>query len=65
MASYRNAVQWLADNEDGIVPEQEFGEIVSVVLVADLWNRPSTQVAADVFRLRKIQDKARAEVGNA
>jgi hypothetical protein len=52
MASYKQAVQWLADNEDAAVSIEEFKDLVAVVLVADLWKKPNELVAKDVFKLR-------------
>ena len=56
MASYQQAVQWLADNEDAAVDIEEFKDLVAVVLVADLWKKPNELVAKDVFKLRSKQE---------
>lgn len=53
MARYSDAILWLADNEDATVPIEEFATLVSVCLVADLWNKPNIVVAQEVFAWRK------------
>ncbi|CAM5564009.1 hypothetical protein [Eoetvoesiella caeni] len=61
MASYKDAVHWIADEEaPADTPEgMDFAEAVAVldgnvtvVMVGDLWGKSSYQVAIDVIKVR-------------
>jgi hypothetical protein len=53
-ASYRTAVQWIADNDEPTITDPaEMDGLISVLLVADLFEVESSKVAADVIALRK------------
>lgn len=58
-ASYRDAIRWIADNDsgadDGALDPVIVAELVSSVLVADLFDVPSAKVGADVVRERLKQ----------
>lgn len=54
-ASYRAAVRWIAENDapgDDLTVE-EYAGLVSVCLVADLFDVDQERVAADVVRCRE------------
>ena len=59
MASYRAAVEWIADNDD-----QDLGEpdspLVSICMIADLWDKEPSQVHADVARRRRSAERRRS-----
>lgn len=51
--SYKRAVQWIANNDETAeTSPQELASLVSVLLVADMWNKEPEDVAADVLRAR-------------
>ena len=55
-ASYRRAVQWIAENEDTdwALPENEgFGISVTAALVCDLFEVPDEKLLKDVRRALK------------
>lgn len=61
MASYHTAVQWIAANDAAgdTPPDLDFTKAyeavngnISVVLVADVFNKPESQVALDVLKAR-------------
>lgn len=60
--SYKAAVQWIADNDEPTIRTMErLGEaadLISVMLVADMWGTTASSVAADVIRKRIAEDKA-------
>ena len=59
MARYREAVQWIADNDDAELGDpDEGGYIVSVILVADLFGKDANQVYFDVMTRRDRDAKA-------
>lgn len=51
-ASYKNAIRWIADNDDSDIGNEESGWIISVHLVADLFGKEPRRVALDVLRVR-------------
>jgi hypothetical protein len=53
-ASYEKAVEWIAlnDNEGDDEDADALAITMTVLLVADLWNRPPLLVAEDVFQYR-------------
>lgn len=54
MASYRQAVRWIAENDEGAETQAwKMSTMISVVLVADLFNKEPMKVAEAVIRLRK------------
>lgn len=59
-ASYREAVEWIALNDDAV--EHDVDNIrasISVLLIADLFRVESARVATDVLRFR-LKDEANA-----
>jgi hypothetical protein len=54
-ASYREAIQWIAVNDEAGVEktEAECGELVSSVLVADLFDVTLERVGRDVYKARE------------
>jgi hypothetical protein len=58
-ASYREAVRWIADNDEPDEDDPEFvSELISVQLVADLWRKSPGQVARAVVRAREGNEPA-------
>lgn len=57
--SYRRAVQWVADNdssgEPGAYDADEVEGMLSVALVADMFELSTVRVAKDVVRRRMIE----------
>ncbi len=59
MARYRDAVQWIASNDDQDLGDPaEGGFLVSIQLIADLFGREAETVAADVRRRRDLDQRA-------
>ena len=58
-ASYRHAVWWIAMNDDYDLTgdEEEVFGIVSVALVADVFEVDQRKVARDVVRARQKEEK--------
>ncbi len=53
MASYREAIEWIARNdEDGETDVEVMSGLISVLLVADLWRKEPEDVAKAVVRER-------------
>jgi hypothetical protein len=53
-ASYPRAVEWIAYNDDVELGDNETGWIVSICLVADLFQGgDQTKVATDVMKFRR------------
>lgn len=50
---YREAVRWIAYNDDVDLGNEDQGWIVSICLVADLWGKPAAEVAKSVENERK------------
>lgn len=51
---YRRAIEWIASNDEPTELEaDEMDGLISVVLVADLFDIESARVAADVVKLRR------------
>lgn len=59
-ASYKTAVQWIADNDNGGNgdTEDEVRCYVTTALVADVFGKCDEQVARDVMRARRKQEQA-------
>jgi hypothetical protein len=55
-ASYRYAIAWIADNDsavdDGALDPVTCAELVTAVLVADIFDVPVEKVGSDIARLR-------------
>jgi hypothetical protein len=49
-ASYREAVEWIAGNDEPSNPDVE--ELLSVALIADIFGTTPERVARDVLRFR-------------
>jgi hypothetical protein len=64
-ASYRNAVAWIALNDETTeIDPQEIRGFISVVLVADLFDVDALKVASDVVRYRMKQcNEAERHIG--
>lgn len=59
MARYRDAVQWLANNEDQDLGDpDEGGYLVTIHFAADLFGKEAGQVYADVRRRRDLDQRA-------
>lgn len=56
-ASYRHAIEWIAENDsaadDGANDPQTVSELVSSVLVADIFDVEPLKVGVDVVRARE------------
>lgn len=53
-ASYRQAVRWIAFNdEEDCMDVETMSGMISVQLIADIFGHNDEKVAADVIRLRK------------
>jgi hypothetical protein len=53
---YRRAISWIANNdEDACMSVEAMSEVVSVMLVGDLFDREYLAVAADVIAVRLKQ----------
>lgn len=64
VASYRQAIDWIAYNDDCDIGCADDGYIISICLVADLWREGDQEtVAKDVVRRRAAI--AKAEGGEA
>jgi hypothetical protein len=58
-AGYREAVQWIAHNDEpGEHDVETMADLVSVLLVADLFGKPADEVARDVVRAREHDERA-------
>lgn len=53
-ASYRNAVNWIAWNDNAGCGEgaEDIGSYVSSVLIAEIFDVPSSRVGKDIERIR-------------
>lgn len=55
-ASYKEAIQWIAENDsatdDGADDPQTVSELVSSVLVADIFDVPTLKVGQDIVKFR-------------
>jgi len=65
-ASYREAVQWIADNDsagqDDALDLVCVSELITTVLIGDLFNVEYERVARDVIRSRQRRSARRAEL---
>lgn len=56
--SYRDAIRWVAENDSGADPDaldpKAVSELVSAVLIADVWDVSSEKVGKDIVRIRKF-----------
>jgi hypothetical protein len=53
-ASYRTGVAWIATNDEPSMAEvEQVAELISVMLLADLFDVESERVARDVIRYRQ------------
>ena len=53
-ASYREAVAWIARNDEGSATDVDvIAAFVSVLLIADLFGTEADRIARDVVRYRK------------
>jgi hypothetical protein len=57
-ASYRDAIDWIAQNDSAGDPDSHdaevAGSLVSAVLIADIFDVSSEKVGADIARRRQI-----------
>lgn len=52
-ASYERAIEWIAENDEtGETDPTVIADLISVVLVADLWGKEPLQVARAVINRR-------------
>ncbi len=52
--SYRSAVAWIALNDEPDESDWEIvAEMISVLMIADLWEKAPAQVAYDVVKYRE------------
>lgn len=59
MATYKDAVQWIADNDDADLGDpDEGGFIVSIHLVADLFRKDAGKVWGDVSKRRDLDRRS-------
>jgi len=62
-ASYRDAIDWIAQNDsagdDGHDDPEIVATLVSSVLVADIFDVPTERVGRDVVRRRSVLAKGR------
>lgn len=53
-ASYRKGVQWIAENDDPCCVQQEdVAEMISTLLLADLFGKSPHAVAHDIVQYRR------------
>jgi hypothetical protein len=56
-ASYRDAIAWVAENDSGgsadALDEKEVSELITAVLVADIFDLPMERVGRDIVRYRR------------
>ncbi|MBY0561501.1 hypothetical protein [Hyphomicrobium sp.] len=53
MASYSQAISWIAENdEDAETDPEVIASLISVMMVADLWDKEPETVARDVLKKR-------------
>lgn len=53
MVSYEKAIEWIAENDETAeINPEELQSLISVVMVADLWNKLPFKVANDVAKKR-------------
>jgi hypothetical protein len=53
-ASYRDAIRWIAENDEGGETDPEvIADMITALLVADLFGKEPAAVAAAVIRKRK------------
>ena len=52
-ASYRAAVAWIAENDEAGDDTVEIAEMISTLLVADIFGVTPERVASDVVRYRR------------
>ncbi len=56
---YRAAVNWIAENDEPTESDAEIvATLISVCLIADLFTRQPSEVAADVVKRRAVIAKA-------
>lgn len=59
MPALRAALEWIADNDDPTELDAEHVRgLISVALVADLWNKEAEKLAKSIVRLRRKSLKA-------
>lgn len=59
-ASYRHGVYWIAVNDEPtMMDESEIADMVSTVLLADLFDVEPERVARDIVRVRAEEAKSR------
>ncbi len=58
-AGYREAVEWIAHNDDHDLGDEEVGYTMTVCMVADLWGKECFDVAEAVRKYRFQMQKAR------
>lgn len=52
-AGYKAAVRWIAENDETDIGDEHHGYILTILLVADLWqNGDADKVARDVMKVR-------------
>lgn len=58
-ASYREAIRWIAENDSSgdDLSEEECGELVTSVLVAEIFDVDSDKVGRDVFKAREKAER--------
>lgn len=55
-ASYREAIAWIAENDEPSFNEvEDIASTLTVLLIADLWRKEPEEVARAVIRYRKKQ----------
>ena len=66
-ASYREAVQWVAENDSAGDPDaldpQVAGGLITAALVADIFGVPDAKVGEDIVRARRKANAERAKAG--
>ena len=55
MARYKEAVEWIADNDEPtVMGEEEISAYISTILVADIFRKEINQVVKDILKIRKV-----------
>lgn len=57
MASYKNLIEWIAENDEWTLVDCAGNPIISVCMVADVCNKEIEQVVKDIERKRKKNQK--------
>ena len=59
VATYNQAIRWIAREDETYIRDdpEEICDLISIMMVADLFERSNVLVAEDVIKLRKKEDQ--------